>query len=98
MRKKTAIHQASLPGAQSCSHGCVSGLLVRVLPSPASSIGGSPYADPYKKAIAFRGMDGKYREVSLDAPHLEHWMDDLHQGDKVRVSYQEALAIMVEPK
>jgi hypothetical protein len=54
--------------------------------------------DPYKKAIAFRGMDGKYREVSVDAPHLEHWMDDLQKGDKVRVSYQEALAIMVEPK
>lgn len=54
--------------------------------------------DPYKKAIAFRGMDGKYREVSVDAPHLAHWLDDLKKGDKVRVAYQEALAIMVEPK
>jgi pyrimidine operon attenuation protein/uracil phosphoribosyltransferase len=54
--------------------------------------------DPYKKAIAFRGMDGKYREISVDAPHLEHWLDDLKKGDKVRVAYREALAIMVEPK
>jgi hypothetical protein len=54
--------------------------------------------DPYKKAIAFRGMDGKYREISVDAPHLEHWLDDLEKGDKVRVAYQEALAIMVKPK
>jgi hypothetical protein len=54
--------------------------------------------DPYKKAVAFRGMDGKYREISVDAPHLEHWLDDLKKGDKVRVAYREALAIMVEPK
>ncbi|MEA3277221.1 MAG: hypothetical protein U9Q81_18430 [Pseudomonadota bacterium] len=54
--------------------------------------------DPYKKAIAFRGMDGKFREVSVDAPHLEHWLDDLKKGDKVRVAYREALAIVVEPK
>jgi hypothetical protein len=54
--------------------------------------------DPYKKAVAFRGMDGKYREISVDAPHLEHWLEDLKKGDKVRVAYVEALAIMVEPK
>jgi len=54
--------------------------------------------DPYKKAIAFRGMDGKYREVSVDAPHLEHWLNDLQKGDKVRVAYVEALAVKVEPK
>jgi len=54
--------------------------------------------DPYKKAIAFRGMDGKYREISVDAPHLEHWLTDLKKGDKVRVFFREALAIYVEPK
>jgi len=54
--------------------------------------------DPYKKAVAFRGMDGKFREVSVDAPHLKHWLDDLKKGDKVQVHYKEALAIMVEPK
>jgi hypothetical protein len=53
--------------------------------------------DPYKKAVAFRGWDGKYREVSVDAPHLTHWLDDLQKGDKVRVAYREALAVMVQP-
>ena len=53
--------------------------------------------DPYKKAVAFRGMDGQYREISVDAPHLEHWLTDLKKGDKVRVMYREALAILVEP-
>ena len=54
--------------------------------------------DPYKKAIAFRGTDGQYREISVDAPHLEHWLTDLKKGDKVKVVYREALAILVEPK
>ena len=54
--------------------------------------------DPYKKAIAFRGMDGKYREISVDAPHLEHWLTDLKEGDKVRVVFREALAIYVQPE
>jgi len=54
--------------------------------------------DPYKKAISFRDMTGKYREVSVDAPHLAHWLDDLKKGDKVRVAYTEAVAVKVEPK
>jgi hypothetical protein len=54
--------------------------------------------DPYKKAISFRDMTGKYREVSVDAPHLEHWLDDLKKGDKVRVAYTEAVAVKVQPK
>ena len=43
-------------------------------------------------------MDGKYREISVDAPHLTHWLDDLKKGDKVRVVYREAFAILVEPQ
>jgi hypothetical protein len=54
--------------------------------------------DQYKKAIAFRGMDGRYREISVDAPHMEHYLNDLKKGDKVRVVYREALAIRVEPQ
>jgi hypothetical protein len=54
--------------------------------------------DKFKKAIAFRGMDGRYREISVDTPRLEHWLDDLAEGDKVSVAYMEALAIIVEPK
>jgi len=54
--------------------------------------------DKYKKAVAFRDMNGRYQEVSVDAPHLEHWLDDLSEGDKVRVVYTEALAVKIEPK
>jgi hypothetical protein len=54
--------------------------------------------DEYKKAIAFRGMDGRYQEVSVDAPHLQHWLNDLTKGDKVQVAYTEAVAVKVEPK
>lgn len=54
--------------------------------------------DAYKKAVAFRGMDGRYREVSVDAPHLKHWLDDVKKGDKVRLAYREALVVEVEPK
>ena len=54
--------------------------------------------DPYKKAIAFRPKDGKYREVSMDAPHLEGRLEEFKKGDMVAVTYREALAIFVEPK
>lgn len=54
--------------------------------------------DPYKKAIAFRGADGKFREISMDAPHLEGRLEDFKKGDKVEVVYREALAVVVEPK
>jgi hypothetical protein len=54
--------------------------------------------DPYKKAIAFRDMNGKFREVSVDSPHLMHWLHDLKKGDKVRVAYVDAIVIMVEPE
>lgn len=54
--------------------------------------------DQFKKAIAFRDMNGRYQEVSVDAPHLKHWLDDLAKGDKVSVAYTEAVAVKVEPK
>ncbi|MEA3274611.1 MAG: hypothetical protein U9Q81_04800 [Pseudomonadota bacterium] len=51
--------------------------------------------DPYKKAIAFRGEDGRYREVSMDAPHLEHYLEELKDGDTVEVVFTEALAVSI---
>ena len=54
--------------------------------------------DEFKKAIAFRDMNGRYQEVSVDAPHLTHWLEDVQQGDKVRVAYREAVAVRVEPR
>jgi len=54
--------------------------------------------DEYKKAIAYRDMNGRYREVSVDAPRLKHWLEDLAEGEKVRIAYTEAVAVKVEPK
>jgi len=51
--------------------------------------------DPYKKAIAFRGEDGRYREVSVDEPRLEHYLTELKDGDTVEVVYTEALAVSI---
>jgi hypothetical protein len=51
--------------------------------------------DPYKKAISFRGEDGRYREVSMDAPHLERYLKELKDGDTVEMIYTEALAVAI---
>jgi hypothetical protein len=55
-------------------------------------------SDKFKKAIAFRGADGKFREISMDAPHLEGRLDDFKEGEKYEVVYKEAVAVFVEPK
>jgi len=54
--------------------------------------------DPYKKAIAFRDADGRWREMSVKRPDLEHYLKDLKEGDKVEVTFTEAMAIAVEPR
>jgi hypothetical protein len=53
--------------------------------------------DPYKKTIAFRGGDGRYREVSMKEPHLQHYLKELKPGDRVQVVYTEAVAVSVRP-
>lgn len=54
--------------------------------------------DKYKKAIAFRDEQGRWREVHLDRPELEHYLTDLNEGDTVQVTFTEALAVSVEPR
>jgi len=54
--------------------------------------------DPYKKAISFRDADGRWREVSMDRPELEHYLKEIKDGDTVEVTYTEALAVAVEPR
>ena len=54
--------------------------------------------DKYKKAISFRDADGRWREVSMDKPELEHYLTDLKEGDKVEVTFTEAVAVSVEPR
>jgi hypothetical protein len=51
--------------------------------------------DPYKKAISFRDADGRWREVSVAEPRLEHYLTDLKDGDTVEVIYTEALAVSI---
>jgi hypothetical protein len=50
--------------------------------------------DPYKKAISFRDESG-WREVSMDRPELEHYLDELKDGDTVEVIFTEAIAVSV---
>jgi len=54
--------------------------------------------DPYKKTISFMGPENRLREVSVDAPNLKHYLDELKDGDTVEVVYTEALAIAVTPQ
>jgi len=54
--------------------------------------------DKYKKAIAFRDEKGRWREVHLDRPELQHYLKDLKEGDTVEVTFTEALAVAVEPR
>ncbi len=54
--------------------------------------------DKFKKAISFRDADGRWREMSMNQPALEHYLTDLKAGDKVQVTYTEALAVAVETR
>jgi len=51
--------------------------------------------DPYKKAISFYGADGRWREVSMDRPDLEHYLKEIKDGDTVEVVFTEALAVSI---
>ncbi len=53
--------------------------------------------DPYKKTVAFRGPDGRFREVSVDDPSLLRYLDVLKEGDTVQVIYTEAIAASIQP-
>ena len=50
--------------------------------------------DPYKKAISFRDESG-WREVSMNRPELEHYLEELKDGDTVEVIFTEAIAFSV---
>jgi hypothetical protein len=106
-------YRAALQEAEKLDPGATRAGTVTEQTSAAGEIGGMPAGaagrtvrqtvevlsvDEFKNAIAFRDMNGRYQEVSVDAPHLTHWMDDVKQGDKVRVAYREAVAVRVEPK
>jgi len=54
--------------------------------------------DPYKKAIAFRDPEGNWREVSVNDPGLRHYLDDLKEGDTVKVTFTDAVAVSLAPR
>lgn len=54
--------------------------------------------DPYKKTIAFRDPEGRYREVSVKSPELKHYLDELKEGDTVQATFTEALSVSLEPR
>jgi len=51
--------------------------------------------DPIKKAISFYDNDGRWREVSMDRPDLEHYLTEIKDGDTVEVVFTEALAVSI---
>jgi hypothetical protein len=51
--------------------------------------------DPIKKAISFYDTDGRWREVSMDRPDIEHYLDEIKAGDTVEVVFTEALAVSI---
>ena len=51
--------------------------------------------DPIKKAISFYDADGRWREVSMDRPDLEHYLEEIKDGDTVEVIFTEALAVSI---
>jgi hypothetical protein len=51
--------------------------------------------DPIKKAISFYDTDGRWREVSMDRPDLEHYLEEIEDGDTVDVVFTEALAVSI---
>jgi hypothetical protein len=56
------------------------------------------FVDPYQKLISFRGPDIGLRKVTLEhRPDLQHYLDELKEGDIVQVTYTEALAVSVKP-
>ena len=51
--------------------------------------------DPIKKAISFYDEDGRWREVSMDRPELEHYLTEIKDGQTVEVIFTEALAVSI---
>ena len=80
--------------ASSASPGATPGTATRQMRSIVKILS----VDPYKKAIAFRDPEARYREVSVDAPELRHYLDELKAGDTVRVTFTDALAVSLEPR
>lgn len=54
--------------------------------------------DPETGEVRFTGPGGQPREVSFVRPELQEFAEQLKPGDRVEVTYGEAMAIAVTPK
>ncbi len=53
--------------------------------------------DTRRNTVSFRGEDGLMRAVDVNRPEMREFIRGLRQGDKVRLTYTEALAVRVQP-
>jgi len=56
------------------------------------------FVDPVQKFISVRSPDRGLRKISLkESPDLQHYLNELKEGDVVEVTYTEAIAVEVVP-
>lgn len=53
--------------------------------------------DPDENIVKFTGPDGEPREVAVMRPEMQKFIKTLSPGDRVQVTYGEALAVAVRP-
>ncbi|HSN72310.1 MAG TPA: hypothetical protein VLT59_12420 [Steroidobacteraceae bacterium] len=71
---------------------------------PGGAVGSSVSAivtiesvDTRRNTVTFRGADGLIRAIDVRRPEMQQFIRGLKPGDKVRVTFSEALAIDVRP-
>lgn len=53
--------------------------------------------DTDRNTVSFRGADGLVRVIDVKRPEMQKFIQGLDAGDKVRLTYMEAVAVRVEP-
>jgi hypothetical protein len=53
--------------------------------------------DTRRNTVSFRGEDGLMRAVDVNRPEMQEFIRGLRQGDRVRLTYTEAVAVRVQP-
>lgn len=53
--------------------------------------------DTRRNTVTFHGADGVVRTIDVRRPEMQTFISRLRKGDKVRVTFSEAVAVRVEP-
>jgi hypothetical protein len=53
--------------------------------------------DPESNTVAFTGPEGEPRQLTVQRPEMQEFIRGLNEGDRVQVTYGEALAVSVTP-